>query len=179
MPRRLSRPATFALDVVAWGVVHASTGYLVHRLPAHLFEADGPVFRERGWEKGGAFYVDALRIRRWKPLLPEAGDFFAGGFDKATLREVDDAYLAVYIRETRRAEAGHWLAAVAAPLFLCFNSRPVAASMVVYGAAANGPCIAAQRYNRLRLRRVLARRAARPRSGRMADSGRREKSRLT
>jgi hypothetical protein len=30
--------------------------------------------------------------------------------------------------------------------------------MVIYAVAVNGPCIAAQRYNRMRIERVLARR---------------------
>ena len=143
------------VDVAAWGAIHASTGYLVHRLPSTRFDHDTALTRERGIESGGRLYTRVLRIRRWKPWLPEAGAFFAGGFDKRHLRGSRAADLTRFTTETRRAEVGHWLAAAAAPLFFLWNPAEIGAAMLVYAAVANGPCIAAQRYNRLRLVRVL------------------------
>ena len=151
----MNRALLVAVDVVAWGVIHASTGYLVHRLPARLFERDTFLTRTRRIEAGGALYVRFLRIKRWKGWLPEAGNLFAGGFDKKHLARRDPAYLATYVRETRRAELGHVLAAAAAPLFFLWNPWYVGVAMLVYAVAANGPCVASQRYNRLRLLRIL------------------------
>lgn len=159
MPLLFSRPATVALDVVAWGIIHAGTGYLVHRLPARMFADDGFLHRPRAIEGGGRLYVDVLRIKRWKRLLPEAGALFAGGFDKRRLAGTTDEYLMAFVRETRRAELGHWLATAGAPLFFLWNPYQVGLVMILYAAAANGPCIAAQRYNRLRLCRIIERRA--------------------
>jgi len=151
-----------ALDLLAWGAVHASTGYLVHRLPDRAFEGDGWLWRERAVERGGRLYVERFRIRRWKGWLPEAGAFFAGGYDKGRLRDVSRAGLSAHLRETRRAELGHWLAMLPAPLFILWNPPLVGAFMVlVYAPLANGPCIMAQRYNRIRLARVLARHRSR------------------
>jgi glycosyl-4,4'-diaponeurosporenoate acyltransferase len=155
------------VDVIAWGLIHAGTGYLVHRLPARRFDHDTWLTRPRRIERGGRLYVDVLRIKRWKHLLPEAGALFAGGFDKRHLRSRDETYLATYTRETRRAELGHWLAAAGAPLFFLWNPWWAGVAMLVYAAAANGPCIASQRFNRLRLARIAA---ARGRSSRSADS---------
>ena len=173
MPLLLSRPATVAVDVAAWAVIHAGTGYLVHRMPARLFERDLAIHRPRRFERDGAFYVRVLRIRRWKRWLPEAGDLFAGGFDKRHLRGAGDAHLRDHLRESRRAELGHWLAAAPAPLFLVWNPVLVGLAMMVYAVLANGPCVAAQRYNRLRLHRVLERREAHggPRNGARDASG--------
>jgi glycosyl-4,4'-diaponeurosporenoate acyltransferase len=154
----LSAPVTVAVDVAAWAVIHASTGYLVHRLPLRLFARDRMPWRERGWERGGDLYVHRFRIKRWKRFLPEAGGWFAGGFDKKQLRAVNDGYLERYAAETRRAETGHVLAAAMAPLFFLWNPYPVGVVMLVYGVVANLPCVLAQRYNRLRILRVLARR---------------------
>ena len=154
----VSRPLTVVLDVVAWGVVHAATGYLVHRLAARRFDGDWWIHRRRRFERDGAFYVRVLRIKAWKRWLPEAGGLFPGGFDKRSLRAArDPRYLEVYRRETRRAELGHWLVPAAAPVFVLWNPPGVAVVMVVYAIVANGPCVAAQRYNRIRLDRVLAR----------------------
>ncbi|HET9441905.1 MAG TPA: hypothetical protein VFO65_01210 [Acidimicrobiales bacterium] len=161
MPLLLSRPATVVVDVAAWAAIHAGTGYLVHRLPARLFERDLAVHRLRAFEGDGSVYVRVLRIRRWKRLLPEAGGLFAGGFDKRHLRGAGGDHLRAHLRETRRAELGHWLATAPAPLFVLWNPPAVGAVMIVYAVLANGPCIAAQRYNRLRLQRVLDRREAR------------------
>jgi glycosyl-4,4'-diaponeurosporenoate acyltransferase len=146
------------VNIVAWGVIHASTGYLVHRLPARLFTGDSWLTRQRRLEGDGRLYVRVFRIKRWKHLLPEAGALFAGGFDKRRLTSRDDDYLATYVRETRRAELGHWLAAAGAPLFFLWNPAWIGAVMVVYAVVANGPCVLSQRYNRLRLVRIAGRR---------------------
>jgi glycosyl-4,4'-diaponeurosporenoate acyltransferase len=156
----LSRPATFASDVVAWGLIHASVGYFVHRLSPDRFAADNWLWRERAVEDGGRLYVRRFRIKRWKRLLPEAGDVFRGGFNKRRLAATDDAYLTRYVGETRRAELGHWLTMAPAPLFFLWNPWPVGVLMTfAYAPLVNGPCILSQRYNRIRLQRVMARRA--------------------
>ena len=151
----MNRPLLVAVDVAAWAAVHTATGYLVHRLPARVFDRETFLSRPRRIEAGGALYVRVLRIKRWKRWLPEAGALFAGGFDKKHLSGRDPTYLATYVRETRRAELGHVLAAAAAPLFFLWNPWYVGIVMLVYAVVANGPCVAAQRYNRLRMLRIL------------------------
>ncbi len=155
----LSWPVLIAVDAAAWLLVHVGAGYLVHRLPARVLERDGWLFRSRSVEDHGRVYVRLFRIKRWKRFLPEAGDVFRGGFDKATLAATNDAYLRAYVRETRRAELGHWLTMAVAPLFFLWNPWYVGVVVQAYALAVNGPCIASQRYNRIRLQRVLARRA--------------------
>ena len=146
------------VDLAAWLAVHVAAGYLVHRLPDRLLEDDRWLFRARAFEDGGRFYVRALRIKRWKRFLPEGGDVFPGGFNKARLVVAEDAHLRDHLRETRRAELGHWLTMAPAPVFFAWNRWYVTLGMQVYAVAVNGPCIASQRYNRIRLHRVLARR---------------------
>ncbi len=163
-PVRLSRPANVALDVVAWAGVHAATGYLAHRLPDRVYRRDSWLWRERAVEDGGRLYR-RLGIQRWKARLPEAGAIFAGGYDKRRLAGWETAELKRFVAATRRAELGHWLAILAAPAFWAWNPWPVGLVMPVYALAANGPCIAAQRYNRIRLQRVVDRRAAQPGPG--------------
>ncbi|HVM10557.1 MAG TPA: hypothetical protein VM345_19010 [Acidimicrobiales bacterium] len=156
----VSRPLTVVLDIVVWAILHAGTGYLVHRIPAARLERDWWIHRTRRFERDGRFYVRWLRIKRWKRWLPEAGDLFSGGFNKKTLRSTNDDYLRTYVRETRRAELGHWLCLSGAPLFFLWNPWPIGIVMLLYGAVANGPCIAAPRYNRIRLQRILRRRSS-------------------
>ena len=67
----------------------------------------------------------------------------------------------MFVRETRRAELGHWWALACSPLFVLWNPPLAAALLVAYGVLANLPFILIQRYNRLRTQSVLARLARR------------------
>ena len=145
------------LDAAAWAAVQVGTGYVAHRLPLRLLDRDRWLWRERRWERGGRFYVDVARIRRWKRFLPEAGAAFRGGFDKRRLQGRAPEDLERFAVETRRAELSHWLALLPAPLFMALNPPLLAPFMAAYALVVNLPCIAAQRYNRIRLRRVASR----------------------
>lgn len=149
-----------ALNVAAWGCIHAGTGWYVHRLALSRLDHDGWLWRARAWERDGCLY-ERLGIRSWKDRLPEAGDVFAGGMSKRRLPPSDTGGLDRFAAETRRAELGHWLAAAAGPLFVLWNPLPIAAVMVGYGLLVNLPFIVIQRYNRLRVARITARRRAR------------------
>jgi glycosyl-4,4'-diaponeurosporenoate acyltransferase len=155
----LPLPAVIALDAAAWCTIQVMSGYLVHRLPDERLDADHWLLRERSFEGGGRLYRTTLAVPRWKRLLPEAGALFSGGFDKRALPSWDTAQLVRYWREARRAELGHWLAMAPLPLFALWNPPRLWPAMAVYAVAVNAPCIASQRYNLLRLSRVLAARA--------------------
>ena len=159
-PIVLAPVVTVAVDIVAWGVFHAATGYAVHRLPVSRLEHDTWLLRLRSFERSGRLY-ERIRIRAWKDRLPEAGAFFAGGVSKRRLPGRDAASLDRFDVETRRAEYGHWSAMACGPLFVLWNPPVVAAVMVVYGVVVNAPFIAIQRYNRARVARLVARRMSR------------------
>jgi len=116
------------------------------------------VLRPRRFEVGGAWYRDRLRIHRWKDRVPEAGALFAGGVSKRELPSYDVAGLELFVRETRRAELGHWWAMACSPLFALWNP-PLASSLLMsYGVGINLPFIAIQRYNRFRTQAIIVRR---------------------
>jgi glycosyl-4,4'-diaponeurosporenoate acyltransferase len=151
-------PLAVALDVVAWGVVHAATGYAAHRLGDDRLSREGWLLRPRRFEARGRWYRRRLRIDRWKDRVPEAGDLFRGGVSKRHLPGYDDAALQLFGRETRRAELGHWWAMWCGPVFLVWNPPRAAVLLVSYGVVANLPFIAIQRYNRSRIRAITTRR---------------------
>jgi len=165
----LPKIPTVLIDVAAWGLIHAVTGYLVHRMNNRRLDHDTWLTTPRTWERSGRIY-ERVAIRRWKDKLPEAGAIFAGGVSKKSLPASHDSDLLVFATETRRAEVGHFLAAAASPLFFVWNSVPVGVFMVVYGIGVNVPFIAIQRYNRLRIARLLARRSRMSRVGRPGDA---------
>jgi glycosyl-4,4'-diaponeurosporenoate acyltransferase len=143
---------------VVWALLGVGTGYLMHRRPVAAFAHDNVVTRLRPFEVDGRIYERRFAIRRWKRWLPEGGDTFEGGFNKKHLRSRDSALLERFVCETRRAEMTHWVAMAFGPLFWVWSAFWLGGVMVVFGVFANLPCILAQRYNRARLLRVLARR---------------------
>lgn len=149
-----------AADFVGWAVVQGGCGYLAYRVPLGWLRADGWIWREHRFEESGRLYV-RLGIRRWKRLLPDAGQVFAGGFAKRRLSARDTAYLARFAEETRRAELTHLSALALTPLFALWNPPSAMPLLALYAVAVNLPCVAAQRYNRIRLRRILDGRAGR------------------
>lgn len=153
-----------ALDVAVWAVWGTAVGYAYHSLPAGRFTHDTWLTRPRGFERG-AWYQRRLRIKRWKDRLPEAGALFAGGFPKHRLAHQDPVYLSRFAAETRRAELTHWTTMAVVPVFVLWNPWWACGVMVAYAAVANLPCIAVQRYNRVRLERMLAARAMSATSG--------------
>lgn len=152
---------TLGANVVAWALIHAGSGYVVHRLPLDRLQDDGWLLRPRRVEAGGRLYTKVLRIQRWKDHLPEAGALFSGGLSKRHLA-VGRPGLDRFVCETRRAERGHWLALCGGPLFALWNPLSGLVLMVGYGVVVNVPFIAVQRHNRLRAQRVLRRRAVTP-----------------
>lgn len=145
------------VNIGAWGIVHAATGYVAHRLPDEWCARDNWLTHIRQparTERRCRF----LGVPRWKDSLPEAGAVFAGGVSKRHLLGTSDEALLRFAALTRRAEMAHWMALLAAPLFAFWNPAWIALIMVVYGVLVNAPFIAIQRYNRARLLRILSRR---------------------
>ena len=155
----MSQSLTAVVDVAAWAAFHAATGYAAHRLNERRLSSDGWLLRPRRFEVAGRWYRRRLRIGRWKDRLPEAGDLFAGGVSKRELVSPDDDGLEAFVRETRRAELGHWWAMACSPLFVLWNPPLAAALLIGYGVVANLPFIVIQRYNRFRIHALLERRS--------------------
>ena len=153
----MPQAVTVLVDVVAWGVFHSATGYAAYRLSDARLARDGWLLRPRPLESPQR-YRRWLRINRWKDRVPEAGDLFRGGVSKRHLPAYDAAGLQLFVRETRRAELGHWWALACGPLFVLWNPPLAAGLLVLYGVAANVPFILIQRYNRIRTQALIERR---------------------
>ena len=155
MAIELSIAWIIVLNVAGWLVIQLGLAWLFTQMPVTWFNPGGA----RAWERGGRFYESVFAIKRWKNRLPDAARWLGGGFAKGALAGTHPDYLRRFIRETWRGELCHWLAIGCAPLFFLWN--PWWGDLVIasYAVAANLPCILAQRYNRLRLRRLLARRS--------------------
>jgi glycosyl-4,4'-diaponeurosporenoate acyltransferase len=143
------------LNIAGWPAIQFTLAWSFTRMPVNWFNPGDA----RAWEKGGRFYEHVFGIKRWKDWLPDAARWFGSGFAKGSLAGTEPDYLRRFICETWRGELCHWAALAFAPVFFLWNPWWADLVMVSYAVAANLPCILAQRYNRLRLRRLLARRS--------------------
>jgi len=119
------------------------------------FNPSGWLYRKCSWEKNGLIYVRLFKVKAWKKCLPDGAALFKNGFQKKQMRETNQSYIRAFIKETCRAEFTHWIVLLCGFLFFLWNLWWVGIIMIIYAAAANLPCIITQRYNRIRLQRLL------------------------
>ncbi|MEX0588867.1 MAG: hypothetical protein WD136_06390 [Cyanobium sp.] len=142
-------------SAVGWLVWSLLVGVLANRLPANWLGRDHWLLGRRPWGESPQNYERRLAIRRWKPWLPDAGNALPSGIAKASLVGRDRRNLERLVLETKRAELVHlalWLFWIATPLWL-----PPAGVLInlIFATLFNLPCLWVQRYNRLRLQRLL------------------------
>ncbi|MFZ0409106.1 MAG: hypothetical protein WAM11_13495 [Cyanobium sp.] len=131
-------------------------GGLANCLPQALLQQDNRLTRRRSWEER-RLYEQRLAIRFWKGLLPDAGPALPGGVAKRALVRRDPRALEQLVAETRRAELVHW---ALWPFWIVTSLwlPPVGVLLnLLFATLFNLPCLAVQRYNRLRLQLSLDR----------------------
>lgn len=151
MPIELPTFWIIVLNAGGWPLIQLGLAWAFTRMPAHWFNP--PAARFASFEK--LLHERLFRTRAWKDKLPDAAGWFGGGFAKRRLASTAPDYIERFIRETWRGELCHWSAFLFVPIYFLWN--PLWADLVIlaYVLIANLPCILAQRYNRLRLRRLL------------------------
>ncbi len=147
---------TIFIDVAAWFAIHMGVSYFMSRRSRDSFKPQNWLYGERKWEKQGILYTEFFLVHKWKKLLPDGAAIFKFGFKKKNLEERTGAYFREFIQETCRAELTHWIVFLFGFIFWIWNLPWVSILMIVYAFIANMPCIITQRYNRIRLNRVLA-----------------------
>ncbi len=143
-----------ALGWLLWSLL---VGSLANRLPAPWLAGGGIVGAPAWKRESPERYEQLVAIRRWKPWLPDAGAALPGGVRKASLVRRDRAWLERLTLETRRAELVHrvlWPFWIVTALWLPPTGVVI---NLVFATVFNLPCLLVQRYNRLRLERLLRR----------------------
>lgn len=143
------------VNVAAWPIIHLGVAWLATQMPRRLFRPEQRWYRERRFEFGGRLYETLLGIRRWKKRLPDGAALFKRGFRKKRIQSYQRAYLERFAQETCRGEAVHWVVLSSSVFFFLWNPWWAGLIMVAYALVANGPCIITQRYNRIRLMKML------------------------
>jgi glycosyl-4,4'-diaponeurosporenoate acyltransferase len=146
------------IDCIAWFIIHIGVARLAVTIPIESIQSMNWLCQNRSWELEGKFYSHYVAVRKWKHLLPDGASFLGEkGFPKKRLEKKDNEYLNLFLYETCRAELTHWIIMLFGPLFFLWNPIWVGFLMVGYAVIENLPLIMAQRYNRVRLVRVLER----------------------
>lgn len=144
-----------------WALIGILSGLSVQYLPPTLLSRETWVTRPRQSERDGRAYERYLRVNRWKDRLPEAGTLLGGEHSKRHLNGSDTVDLLAFQAETRRAEYVHWTNIAAGPAFVLILPTWAAVAMTGFAVVVHLPFVIVQRYNRLRLGRILRHRAAR------------------
>jgi glycosyl-4,4'-diaponeurosporenoate acyltransferase len=147
-------------DIVAWLVINLSVAAVLSRLRPASFDPRTWLFKERLWEKQAALYPHLFKIKKWKARLPDGAEVSRTAFKKKHLQTADSAYIRIFILETCRAELLHWLIFLFGFVFFIWNPWYVGLIMIVYASITNLPCVLTQRYNRIRLNKLLTARLA-------------------
>lgn len=118
------------------------------------FEKDTFITRLRNFETQ-AWIQKYLKVHIAKKYLPEKGVMFGKGTSKKTLPSADRAGLKKLLVIIRRAEYVHWIVIFAWVFTLWFNPTWAIWTVALLLFFGNLPFILVQRYNRLRLLRIL------------------------
>lgn len=140
---------------VLWTILQIAAALFCSKLPDSYLSPKGLLFKERKWEKGGVFYEKKFKIRKWKRFLPDGGAIVKDGYRKKHLTDYSTENLERFLIETCRAELQHILEILPFWVFGFIAPPRAIGYMLLYALAVNLPCVVAQRYNRLRLVRVL------------------------
>lgn len=141
-----------SLNVLLWPAIQMLLAWVFTRLPVGWFNPPASFPGE-----SAAVYDDVFRVKRWKNMLPDGAEWIGGAFTKREMKTLDPEYLQRFIVETWRGELCHYCAFLFVPVFFLWNPWWGNGVILAYAIIANLPCIIALRYNRIRLRQLLAR----------------------
>jgi glycosyl-4,4'-diaponeurosporenoate acyltransferase len=124
-------------------------------LPQKNFNLNSFLFKPRSWENSGLFYEKTFFIKKWKKLLPDGASLFKNGFKKKHLNNFSTEYLDKFVYESCRAEATHFPPIFLSFVFALYNNIGIVIFMFLFSIITNLPCIITQRYNRIRLLKII------------------------
>jgi glycosyl-4,4'-diaponeurosporenoate acyltransferase len=151
----LSDGIIFLLCVGGWLIWSVLMGFIAHRLPLKFLEKDTFFTKQLPWAEKKQWYEKVLKIKKWKDILPEGGDFFPGGFRKNSLGGRNYLMMHRFVMETRRAEYVHLIIWLFWLITIIWTPPWAVVINFIFATGFNLPCLLVQRYNRLRLLNVL------------------------
>lgn len=146
------------INIVVWLFFHLTISLGLLKIPYTWFSYEhklNVLFKKRAFEQEGKLWRNVFKVQKWKDRLPDGASLFKAGYKKKKLPEAQIESLEVFIKETKRAELTHILLLVPAPLFYLWNPIWAGHIMILYAVIINIPFIIIQRYNRIRLEKIV------------------------
>ncbi|MEA4889998.1 MAG: hypothetical protein VB070_11100 [Clostridiaceae bacterium] len=145
----------FFIDVLVYAAVQTLRIGTDMLLPRRWINPDSPYYKSWRWEQDGAVYQKYFNIRRWKDKLPAVNSL--NNFSKKSLKNASPEYLRQFMIETCRGESHHVRSIIETLLFAIWNPPLLFCVILILSYFGHMPFIIIQRYNRPRLRKMLAR----------------------
>ena len=140
---------------IVWSIILFLPSYLLTKVPNDYFNPRSFLFKEKKWKFKGKLYERVFFIKRWKAFLPDGAKIFKNGFEKKHLKTFSIDYLENFVIESCRAELAHLLPILLSLTFALYNPPKIVLTMFLFGVFINLPCIVTQRYNRIRINKIL------------------------
>lgn len=148
---------TIMLCFLLWPLLQLGAMEITYRIPDEFYSVDNRLFKLYFFEKQGQLYEQVFKVKKWKHLLPDGARYFKRGYQKKHLKDGSKENLEVFVKETCRAEMTHILGFWPFILFGLFIEPIGVVMMLIYALAVNLPCVLVQRYNRIRLVKIINR----------------------
>lgn len=152
----LSDIATVVLDIVAWVIFHLSIGYSCSKIPIERFNPEKRWYQSRAWEKGGEIYQIVFHVKNWKNIIPSGAALYRNAYEIKNLTNLSIENVRLWLKESCRSEFCHLAMILPGFFFFLWNSVEAGGWMLAYAILNNLVPIVMQRYNRPRVRKVLA-----------------------
>lgn len=147
---------TLIVDILAWVVLHLGIGFLSSRIPLKWLHPECKLFQTFAWEKDGKIYDQIFHVCSWKHIIPNGSAVYSGTFSIKNLKTFDLDYLRRWLKESVRSEICHYIMIIPGFFFFLWNNVVVGWLMVAYAFINNLVPIVLQRFNRPRMRKLLA-----------------------
>lgn len=147
---------SFFRNIFPMIVYHIFILFLCRNIDISFFNPENKMYKIKSWEKNGNFYTKFLKIKKWKDKLPQYVS--KNGFSKRNLKKnLNKDYISRFILETCRAEWNHLMCCMYFIISFFVNSRIYAIIFSILAIILNIPFLIIQRYNRIRLYKLLNR----------------------
>ncbi len=152
----LSDNATFFLDIMMWVFFHLSIGWSSSRIPVSFFDPAQSRYQTKKWEKDGKIYQTLFHVRSWKRIIPSGAALYKDAYEIKNINSFSLDNIRIWLKESCRAEFCHTIMILPGFLFFLWNNTATSWLMVAYAFANNFVPIIMQRYNRPRVRKLIA-----------------------
>jgi glycosyl-4,4'-diaponeurosporenoate acyltransferase len=148
---------TIIADILIWAVFHLSIGYWCAHIPVERFDYNHWSYQTFKWEQGGEIYQKLFKVKNWKRFIPSGAALYQGAYQIKHVAEFTVEGVKLWLKESCRSEFCHRMMILPGFLFFLWNEAVVGWIMVAYAVLNNLIPIIMQRYNRPRIRKLLAR----------------------